>query len=140
MNIFSAPRKSVFGDRDWRVIEMAREDGRWSLNPNGLLARLARFLGVSTADGLADSKLEALRRFSVRAWYWDLIRTKDTRAFLEAGYSRIHVLEILSHVGMNRGFTPSIQEEAGEFAPTFRSGGQASKLSRRHDASHCRCG
>ena len=115
-------------DRDWKVVETARSDGPRSQSPNGLLARLARdLIGVPVAKGLADKKAEALRRFSVRAWYWDLIRTKDVRTFLDAGYSRINVLEILSHVGMARGFTPSIQDDYA--APV-----------RRARPAHCRCG
>ena len=116
------------GELDWNVVEMARTDGALSLNPDGVLARLARkLLSVPVAHRLPDEKLEALRRFSVRAWHWDLIRDKDLRAFLDAGYSRIHVLEILSRIGMIRGFTPSIEYEARPHASRGRS-------------LHCRCG
>ena len=115
-------------DLDWKVVETARADGPRSQNPNSLLARLARdLIGVPVAQALADKKAEALRRFAVRAWYWDLIRTKDVRAFLDAGYSRINVLEILRHVGLARGFTPSIQDD---YAPPARRG----------RPTHCRCG
>jgi hypothetical protein len=116
------------GDLDWKVVETARTDGPRSQNPNGFLAWLIRTLvGAPVAPALADAKLEALRRFSVRAWYWDLIRTKDIQAFLGAGYSRINVLEILSHIGMARGFTPSVEYET---SPT----------SFRARSKHSRCG
>lgn len=98
-------------DLDWKVVEAARADGPRSLNPDGMAARFLRFIGVPVPHRLTNEKLEALRRFSVRAWYWDWFRTRDLRALYDAGYSRIHVLEILSHVGMTRGFTPSIIEE-----------------------------
>ena len=97
-------------DLDWRVIEIARADGPRSLNPDGIAARLMRFLGARVARRLANEGLEALRRFSVRAWYWDLIRARDLKALLEAGYSSAHVQQILAHVAAFRGFTPSIQE------------------------------
>ena len=113
---------------DWKVVETARSDGPRSQNPNGFLAWLARnLMGVRVAHGLADRKTEALRRFAVRAWYWDLIRTKDVRAFVDAGYSRINVLEILSQVGLTRGFTPSIDDDYARPSP-------------RRPAADCRCG
>jgi|SRR5579864_117581 len=92
------------------VIEIARVDGPRSLNPDGIAARFLRFLGARVARRLANEGLEALRRFSVRAWYWDLIRKRDLQALLEAGYSSAHVQQILAHVAAFRGFTPSIQE------------------------------
>ncbi len=98
---------------DWKVVEMGRADGPRSLNPEGFLARVSRDLfGLPVATRLANDELEALRRFSVRAWYWDLIRTRDLGALLDAGYSRNHALEILAHVAAVRGFTPSIQDDS----------------------------
>jgi hypothetical protein len=97
---------------DWRVVESAREDGPRSLNPDGMLARLYReFFGLPVARRLTNEKLEALRRFCVRAWYWDLIRNRDLRTLLEAGYSSAAVFQILAHVAGFRGFTPSIQDQ-----------------------------
>jgi hypothetical protein len=117
-----------FNDLDWQVIEMARANGPWSLNPDGLFALLAQYLfGLPEARSLADKKLEALRRLSVRAWHWNLVRAKDVRAFLAAGYSRKHLLEILSHVGMARGFVPSVEDDSPH-------------LSSRPSSPHRRCG
>jgi len=108
------------------VVEAGRTDGALSLNPDGLRASLARcLLGIPVPHGLANEKLEALRRFSVRAWHWDVIRDKDLRAFMAAGYNRVHVLEILSYVGLARGFTPSI-EYVGE--PHFTRGTRQSRV------------
>jgi hypothetical protein len=105
----------------WEVVAMARTDGSISLNPNGPVASIASLFGVPVTGGLADKKLEALRRFSVRAWFWDLIRAKDVRAFIAAGYSRTNIVEILSHVGMARGFTPTIQDDSDRPASRPRS-------------------
>lgn len=134
MNAFSSIDKGPLGDLDWTIVDLARADGPRSLNPDGLPARFARFFGIQVTEGLANDKLEALRRFGVRAWYWDLIRTRDLRAFLDAGYSRRDVLEILSRIGMARGFVPTIQEESILDPSRFRSGGP------RGGAPHCRCG
>ena len=121
MKALSPIRRGLLTDVEWRVVETARSDGPLSLNPDGLMSRFLRFLGVRVARGLAKERLEALRRFSVRAWYWDLIRTTDMLAFLDAGYSRVHALEILSHVSMARGFTPTIQFEPGPPSSRTRS-------------------
>jgi hypothetical protein len=114
--------RQPFTEQDWKVIEMARANGPWSQYPDGLFALVARYLvRLPEARSLADKRLEALRRFAVRAWYWDFIRAKDVRAFLAAGYSRIHVLEILSHVGMARGFTPSVEDDGPHLSTRARS-------------------
>lgn len=112
MTAFTPIRKSALSYLDWKVVEMAREDGPRSFKPDGFIARLARFVGLPVPQALANDGLEALRRFSVRAWYWDLIRAADLRAVLGAGYSHGHVVEILAHVTAFRGFAPSVQEEA----------------------------
>jgi len=115
---------------DWRVIEMARADGPRSLNPDGMVARLTRFIGIRVPRSLANDAIEALRRFSVRAWYWDQIRPRDLRALYGAGYSTTHLLQILAHVTSVRGFTPSLQEDPARFSAKATLGG----------SSHCRCG
>lgn len=95
----------------WKVVEMAREDGRWSLDPDGFLTRIVGGLfPIKLARPLANDRLEALRRFAVRAWYWDLIRTKDLCALIDAGFSNEHARQILAHVASQRGFAPSVQD------------------------------
>ena len=69
-------------------------------------------LAFGSPDGCRTSVPRLLRRFSVRAWYWDLIRTRDVRPLIEAGYSMADVSRILAHVARSRGFTPSLQEAA----------------------------
>lgn len=93
----------------WKVIEMARQDGPHSLNPDGIIARLARKLfGASIPQGLASDALEMLRRFSVRAWFWDYVPASEVRAFLHAGYSMADAKRILAYVAHHRGFTPTL--------------------------------
>ena len=113
MNAITLKLGSSLTDLDWKVIEMAREDGPRSLNPDGRLTKFLRdFFGLPITRKLANEKLEALRRFCVRAWYWDLIRNRDVQALTEAGYSSVDVFKILAHVAGYRGFTPSLQEGA----------------------------
>lgn len=98
---------------DWRVVEIARSDGPLSINPDGRLARFLRgFFGLSLSRGLANERAEALRRFCVRAWYWDVVRPSDVRALTDTGYSMGDVDHILAHVAGFRGFTPSVQAAA----------------------------
>ena len=94
---------------DWQVIEMARKDGPRSLNPDGFVARVARNLfGINVPRRLASDGLEALRRFSVRAWFWDYVPAREVQDFLDAGYAVADAKRILSYVAHHRGFTPSL--------------------------------
>ena len=96
---------------EWKIVEMAREDGRWSLNPDGFLARIVSGLfAVEVARPLANDRFEALRRFAVRAWYWDLIRTQDLCTLIDAGFSNEQARRILAHVESQRGFAPFVQD------------------------------
>jgi hypothetical protein len=98
---------------DWCVVEVARSDGPRSISRDGRLGRFLRgFFGFSNPRRLANERAEALRRFSVRAWNWDLIRAGDLRPLTDAGYSMVHVEQILAHVARFRGFAPSVQEAA----------------------------
>jgi hypothetical protein len=112
MNALPLAQKEPLKELDWRVVEIARADGPRSLNPDGWLNKFVEsFFGFPIARKLANEKLEALRRFCVRAWYWDLVRSKDLRMLMNAGYSSAAVLQILAHVAGCRGFTPSIEEQ-----------------------------
>lgn len=96
---------------DWQVVDMAKADGPRSINPDGPFTRFLRdFFGLPLPRKLANEKLEALRRFSVRAWFWDVIRTRDLRAFTDNGYTSVDVSQILAHIARARGFVPSIEE------------------------------
>jgi YD repeat-containing protein len=113
MNAIALKLDCSLTDLDWQVVELAKADGPRSINPDGRLTRFLRdFFGLPIAHTLANKRLEALRRFCVRAWFWDLIPTRDVRALMEAGYASVDVFQILAHVADFRGFTPSIEEGA----------------------------
>jgi hypothetical protein len=102
--------RDALGALEWDTIEIARRDGPRSFNPNGWFARLGRsLLGLPIPRPLANDRLEALRRFSVRAWFWDLVRTRDMKAFFAAGFSSNDAWRILSYVAAHRGFVPSVE-------------------------------
>ena len=113
MNAIALNQGCSLTDFDWKVVEVARRDGPLSINPDGPRARFLRnFFGMSIARGLANARAEAFRRFCVRAWHFDLIRIRDLRPVIEAGYSMDDVDRILAHVAGFRGFTPWLQEAA----------------------------
>ena len=113
MNAIHLNGECSLTDIDWKVVEVARIDGARAMNPDGRLARFLRsFFGLTIPRGLASERAEALRRFCVRAWHWNVIRTNDMRPLLAAGYSSDDVLQILAHVAGYRGFTPTMQEGA----------------------------
>lgn len=127
---------------------MAKVDGPHSLNPDGFWPSLGRKLfGIATPRALANEGLEALRRFSVRAWHWDLIRTRDMAVLLDAGYSRCDAERILADVASCRGFMPFVQDDLlnigsglkGRCPPSHRSSDPthalpASQAARAHGA------
>ena len=113
MNAIALKLECSLTNLDWQVVGMARADGPRSINPDGRFTRFLRdFFGLPITRKLANEKLETLRRFCVRAWFWDLIRTREVRALVEAGYTSVDVFQILAHVAGYRGFTPSIEEGA----------------------------
>lgn len=94
---------------NWQVIEMARSEGPRSLNPDGIVSRIARSLfGIALPGRLSNSGLEALRRFSVRAWFWDFVPASEVQDFLDAGYTVTDAKRILAYVAHHRGFAPSL--------------------------------
>src|ERR1700741_701337 len=75
------------GRTEWAVIDHARDDGPRSARPNGITARLLRLLfGVVVPRPLTNQRLEALRRFAVKAWYWPELRARDLKALFEVGF------------------------------------------------------
>ena len=113
MNAIALKLECSLAGLEWRVVEIARSDGPRSIVPDGRLKMLLReFFGLPIARKLANEKLEALRRFCVRAWFWDVIRTRDVKALLEAGYTSLDLFQILAHVAGYRGFAPTIEERA----------------------------
>lgn len=96
---------------EWKIVRMAKTDGPHGLNPDGLWGRFARRLfGVSFPGPLANEGLEALRRFAVRAWYWNVVRPSELGALIDGGYSRANALQILEHIAAQRGCLPTVQD------------------------------
>lgn len=110
MNAITLNIGSSLTELDWKVVEMARTDPPRSINPEGHFSRFLRdFFGLPMTRQLANESLEALRRFCVRAWHWDFVRTTDVQALTKAGYSSTDLMRILAHIAGYRGFMPSIQ-------------------------------
>jgi hypothetical protein len=96
---------------EWIVVEMAKNDGPLSLNPGSVWARISRrVFRLRVPCRLANETLETLRRFSVRAWYWNTIPQGDMHMLIDAGYSVAQAMEVLAHVAERRGFSPSVEE------------------------------
>ena len=111
MNAMTNIEQRRLSQRDWQIVEMARSDGPRSLNPDGFLARLAENLfALPFPQRLANDELEALRRFSVRAWYRDAVRASDVQAFLDAGFTTANAERILAYIAHHRGFAPPFRE------------------------------
>jgi len=109
MNDLAALPGCSLSSLDWKVVDLARRDPRSSLLPPGPIARLARALfGRPVASPLANPRLEALRRFCVRAWHWNLIRIQDMLLVSETGYPIADLCAIVAHVARRRGLTPCI--------------------------------
>jgi len=110
MNALTLNIGNTLTQLDWSVIEMAKSDPPRSINPDGHFSRFMRdFFGLPVTRKLANENLETLRRFCVRAWNWDFVRTKDVLALTDAGYSNADLSQILAHIAAHRGFTPSIE-------------------------------
>ena len=108
MNAISTIEPQRRGEMSWQVIEMARSEGPRSLNPDGIVARIARLFGITVPRRLGNDGLEALRRFSVRAWFSDFVPVREVQDFLDAGYTVNDARRILAYVAHHRGFTPSL--------------------------------
>jgi hypothetical protein len=110
-NIVDEIERPLLSEADWIIVEMAKRDGPLSLNPNGVWARISRnLLGMRIPGRLTNHVQEALRQFSVRAWFWNLIRNCDMRQLIEAGYSDVQAMQILAHIASRRGYSPTIEE------------------------------
>src|SRR5688500_5241343 len=76
------------GRQEWSVVELARNESLWTLNPNGLLQRIGRTLfGIRQPMPLANKTLEALRRFALIAWHRGSVGTGQLQELVDAGFS-----------------------------------------------------
>jgi hypothetical protein len=97
------------GRDEWSVVDFARNDGLWSLTPDGLLARVARILfGIHPPLPLANERLEALRRFAVVAWKKGKVGVAQARELAAAGFSSVDARLVLDYVARRRA-SPSRQ-------------------------------
>jgi hypothetical protein len=88
---------------EWSVVDFARNDGLWSLAPDGFLARVAGILfGIQPPRPLANERLEALRRFAVVAWKKGKVGVGQVREFAAAGFSCVEARLVLEYVGRRR--------------------------------------
>lgn len=91
------------GPDEWAVVEIARKDGLWSLNPDGLPQRLVRAIfGIRPPLPFANERLEALRRFVVIAWNKRAVGMRHLRQFLASGFTTSDARLVLRHLGRER--------------------------------------
>ncbi len=91
------------GRDEWSVVELARRDSLWSLNPDGLLQRLVRIaFGLTFGQPLANDRLEALRRFAVVAWNRTQVGADWLCQLLAAGFTLADARVVLDYVAQRR--------------------------------------
>lgn len=95
---------AAFSPLEWTTILLARRDGLASLAAPGLISRVvARLFGFAVKRGLADAKLEALRRFAVLAWAHGYnVPKSGLIAFKEAGFTVAQAETLLASVAVAR--------------------------------------
>lgn len=93
-----------FAHLEWSVVALASAEPMSSLRGPGLIAGLLSSLfGIRSAAGLADPKLEALRRVAVIAWHNGYkVPTHELNAFIDAGYSVAHYEALQTRIGRER--------------------------------------
>lgn len=115
-DIIEEIRRPLLSEVDWIIVEMAKRDGPLSLNPDGIWARVSRqVFRLRVPGGLRGHAQEALRRFAVRAWFWNLIRADDMHRLIEAGYSDVQALQVLAHIADRRGYSPTIEGSPDDY-------------------------
>jgi hypothetical protein len=100
----------ALGRTEWSVIDMARDEGPRSANPNAFINRLlSKLFGIAIARPLANERLESLRRFALAAWFRSEIRLRDMRAFFAGGFSSNDAARIIAYVSLQRGTVPEVE-------------------------------
>jgi hypothetical protein len=91
------------GRDEWSVVELARRDSIWSLNPDGLIQRLVRIaFGLTFGQPLANERLEALRRFAVVAWNRTQVGADWVCQLMAAGFTLADARMVLDYVSRRR--------------------------------------
>ena len=95
---------AAFSALEWTTILLARRDGLSSLARPGIVSRLmSRLFGFAVKQGLADARLEALRRFAVLAWAHGYnVPKSGIIAFKEAGFTMAQAETLLASVAVAR--------------------------------------
>lgn len=92
-----------FTREEWSVIDLAERDGIWSLHAESRFGRAMRWLfGIEAGRPLANSRLESLRRFAVRAWRRQTIGRSALEEFAAAGFSPSHADILIQNVARRR--------------------------------------
>ena len=100
----------ALGRTEWSVIDMARDEGPRSANPNAFINRLvSKLFGIAIARPLANDRLENLRRFALTAWFGSEIRLRDMRTLFASGFSSNDAARIIAYVGLHRGTVPEVE-------------------------------
>lgn len=107
-----APEGELTGT-EWEIIEMASWDGPRSLHPKGWLSRVETILFGDAALPLASARLEALRRFAVKAWFWKDLRDSDIAAVLDAGFLEQDIRLVTDHLANRRNSVPYVKDWPG---------------------------
>jgi hypothetical protein len=93
-----------FGQREWAIIKLAREDSLSTLREESEFTAFLRLIfGVRRKPPLSNPRLEALRRIAVLSWHYGYnVASSEVGAFLTAGFSNDHYDAMLAHIGRER--------------------------------------
>lgn len=100
----AVPRLSAL---EWSVVALAERDRLSSLRePGPFQLALGKLFGTQRPNGLANERLEALRRIAVLAWrhYWNVPKS-ELKQFLAAGFSLDQYELIQASIGQARAAT-----------------------------------
>lgn len=89
---------------EWSVVALAQTEKLSSINRPGRLAvAMHRLFGLTSANELADPRLEALRRLAVIAWHRGYaVHSSEIHAFKQAGFSMAQYELVLASISRGR--------------------------------------
>lgn len=89
---------------EWSIVAMGEKDSLSSLRePGRFLTALGSVFGFRRANGLANDRLEALRRIAILAWHyrWNVPKS-EVEAFFQAGFTPDHYELVQTSIGQTR--------------------------------------
>lgn len=96
-----------FGELEWSVVRLARNDGLWSIRPLGRVRRLINWLLNIGSLELANERLEALRKAAVLSWHFGFsIPGQDVTDFLSAGFTADQYEQMVLRIANARTASP----------------------------------